>query len=711
MPGRAIVAATLADARPAPGGAPGRLPPRGRSDQGRRGSGGPHGAGPNGNGANGNAAVGDGRKSGNGKSNGHAARAVPSPAPAGRLENVTRVLGRALDVDVLAGAFALLLGAATTLYVGGYSFGEKNQSVYLLGGYRAADPSFLAHDWLLSGTTFFHSTFGVLTHALVRFGALEVGCLVGYLALVFLAHLAWLKLVLRLGGTQVTYLVSLLLFYASARGIAPGACDLFQDGSFQPSTIASVAMLWGIYHWVGGGILASAACLGLAGLFHVNFAVMGCLLFSTLTAWRWLRGEVVGWRTKTHRGRRRADAPPIAPPAPGLARYALGLGIILLMSVPSIVPSALRPPSPAQPMPLSEYVDLFVKLRAPHHFDPLSWSAGTWLSFLWPIPLAALAVLRAPPTPARREASRVFGVTLGVCAVSFVGAGVWFVSEIWIQMFFYRFAIFPKLLTCIGAAYWAGKWTLPARRQPRLATLVVAAGACAMGLVVLNKMDLLPIDTLHKVTRGTRALIFLTGMVLICGCVSAVGDRRLKIPVYAVSLVTVVAQLLASSHWLAYDGWMSPREADYLAVCNWAKDPANTPTDAVFVVPPSEEAFRLRARRAIVVNFKGIPPFTEQLPEWRDRLEDVLDVDDLRALPRGMSPAIEAMRVRYESLPPAHLVDVAKRYGARYVLTARSQKVDPSAVVYQNNSFTVFDAERLALAGSTGAAAQQAGAR
>ena len=156
---------------------------------------------------------------------------------------------------------------------------------------------------------------------------------------------------------------------------------------------------------------------------------------------------------------------------------------------------------------------------------------------------------------------------------------------------------------------------------------------------------------------------------------------------------------------------MSPREADYLAVCNWAKDPANTPTDAVFVVPPSEEAFRLRARRAIVVNFKGLPPFTEQLPEWRDRLEDVLDLDDLRALPRGMSPAIEAIRVRYESLPPAHLVDVAKRYGARYVLTARSQKVDPAAVVYQNNSFTVFDAERVALAGSAGAAAQQAGAR
>src|SRR4051812_40769543 len=65
--------------------------------------------------------------------------------------------GVAARAELLAGAFAVLLGCATTLYVGGYSFGEKNQSVYLLGGLHAADPSFLARDWLLSNTTFFHS--------------------------------------------------------------------------------------------------------------------------------------------------------------------------------------------------------------------------------------------------------------------------------------------------------------------------------------------------------------------------------------------------------------------------------------------------------------------------------------------------------------------------------------------------------------------------
>jgi hypothetical protein len=624
-------------------------------------------------------------------SNGVPADGTSPPTRAGPLSRAD-LLTRHLDGPRLASLFALLLGIATTLYVGGYSFGESNQSVYLLGGMKDAYPTLWTNDWLVSQTTFFHSTFATLTGLLVRAGVLEAGCLVGYLALVFLAHVAWLRMVLRLGGTQVTYLVSLLLFYVSGRGLAPGACDLFQDGSFQPSTIAAVAMLWGMYFRVGGRLFPSATCLGVAGLFHVNFAVMGVGLWCALTAWHGL---------DVARSRRSARLQQAAPArdvhghsASSVRNHLAGLGLIVLLSLPSIIPSALRPHVPGKSLPLSEYVDLFVRLRAPHHFDPLSWPLSTWVSFLWPIPLAILAVRRGTDTPARREASRLFVITLGVVGVSIVGAGIWYVSETWIQMFFYRFAIYPKLLSCIGAAWWAGKWTFAARRQPRLATVVVAGGAIALALVILNTITVLPLDALRESTRGTRALVFLCGMVGICGCVSAIGDRRLSVPVYAACLLTVAAQLVASSRWLAYDGWMSPREADYLAMCQWARDPNHTPTDAVFVVPPSEEAFRLQAQRAIVVNFKGLPPFSEQLPEWRDRLEDVLAVNDLRELPRGMSAAGEAMRSRYESLPTGHLVQVARRYGARFVVLSRSHAVDRQAVVYENQSFKVCDVTR-----------------
>ena len=106
----------------------------------------------------------------------------------------------------------------------------------------------------------------------------------------------------------------------------------------------------------------------------------------------------------------------------------------------------------------------------------------------------------------------------------------------------------------------------------------------------------------------------------------------------------------------------------YLAVCHWARD--NTPIDAVFLVPPQELSFRLHAQRTIVINFKGVPQLRSELPEWRDRLQTVLDLPDLRSLPTPMPRTLQAIADRYESLPPNHLARTARRYDARYLLLA-----------------------------------------
>jgi hypothetical protein len=110
-------------------------------------------------------------------------------------------------------------------------------------------------------------------------------------------------------------------------------------------------------------------------------------------------------------------------------------------------------------------------------------------------------------------------------------------------------------------------------------------------------------------------------------------------------------------------------DADYLAVCDWARE--NTPLDAVFLVPPGESSMRLRAERAIVVNFKAVPQLSGELPEWRDRLRRVLALDDLRALPRGYRQTLRAIDERYGSLPEDELLATARAYGARYVLAPR----------------------------------------
>ena len=40
-------------------------------------------------------------------------------------------------------------------------------------------------------------------------------------------------------------------------------------------------------------------------------------------------------------------------------------------------------------MPLDQFVDIYVRLRHPHHYDPSSWPPWLWLSFLFPLTLAA----------------------------------------------------------------------------------------------------------------------------------------------------------------------------------------------------------------------------------------------------------------------------------------------------------------------------------
>src|SRR5689334_18546360 len=83
----------------------------------------------------------------------------------------------------LSRALAVLLGAAMTLCVRGYQFGESNHAVYLIDALRRTDPSLLRHDWWTQSTLQYHFVFNALTAALMRLGIVEPAFLVGYLAL------------------------------------------------------------------------------------------------------------------------------------------------------------------------------------------------------------------------------------------------------------------------------------------------------------------------------------------------------------------------------------------------------------------------------------------------------------------------------------------------------------------------------------------------
>jgi hypothetical protein len=291
---------------------------------------------------------------------------------------------------------------------------------------------------------------------------------------------------------------------------------------------------------------------------------------------------------------------------------------MLLLSAAQIVPAVHVVLSRSGKLPTDQFVDLFVRLRHPHHFDPTAWHWGVWLAFLAPIPFALLARRSLPADHAAlRRASTLFLLFAAMVAFALVTAGFWFAGETFVQLNLYRFSIYPKLLACVGLA-WMVWETAPARRPYVVAALLLlATGAAALAAA----SGLLAPPTLrHPLGLRVKGLE---------------GD-----------------------------------DPGYRELAAWARD--HTPKDAVFLVPPDEESFRVHARRAIVVNFKGVPQLSGELPAWRDRLCDTLDLDTdgLLALPRPMGRTLEAIRARYESLTSSHHLSVAQKYGARYVVLA-----------------------------------------
>ncbi len=121
-------------------------------------------------------------------------------------------------------------------------------------------------------------------------------------------------------------------------------------------------------------------------------------------------------------------------------------------------------------------------------------------------------------------------------------------------------------------------------------------------------------------------------------------------------------------------------------MCHFARE--HTPVDAVFLVPPNEQLFRYHAQRAIVANFKNVPQLSSEMTEWKTRLETILG-QSLASFPARFDQTHGAIAARYDQLPFSYLKDVARKYGARYLVTAKPQ-VGLQAV-FENGSYHLYD--------------------
>lgn len=602
-----------------------------------------------------------------------------SSASLGVVIDAERPLLRSLRVRILPGAFAIAFGMAMTLCIQGYQFGQSNHTVYLFDAMRHVRPELLKNDWFATRTLQYHAIFGWMTAVLLKAGVLEQAFLAGYLGLTALLHLAWYRLVLRLGGTRFTYLLSVLFYYISAGGTALGMYSFFQDSSFLPSNIANVAMLWGIYFWIAGKRGWSGAWLGLAGAFHLNHALVGIGMWIALNLWLW-KDRVFAWDRAT------------------IVGSALAIGLSLLNILLALRVAAEQTGG----MPLGEFVDLYVRLRHGHHYDPSAWPLALWICFLWSAPLAAIAARRQIACPPVRQTVRVYLLLAALLVVALLGAGIFYVSESLIQMSLYRFTIYLKLFNSIGAAYLIYNAGVLKRSHVRAIVIGIPAIMVA-AIIVLFCTDGFGFSSIRWLggfvwrQRGPIGLAVILSITLaIYELVYALPRKWGQNLLHGGGIaVLVIITAIAWGRWLGVDAISDDDEA-YLQFCAWVRQ--HTPVDAVFLVPPQEQSFRIAAQRAIVINYKGVPQLSGELPEWRRRLEDVLDMKDLRALPRPFEVTLPAIAQRYRALSAEHLASAAQRYGARYIVATRPlEKLTagtPMSVAHENGEYFLYDLKR-----------------
>lgn len=603
------------------------------------------------------------------------------------------VLRRAWDrvrFEVLPGTFAIAFAMTLTLCVRGYQFGGSNHNVYLIDAmHQASGGQLLARDWFTTQTLQYHAVFGILTRQLFRWNIVEPAFLAGQLVCIFLMHLAWFRIVRRLGGTRMTYLLSVLMFYVLGGGVGLGMYEFMQDQAFLPSNIANVAMLWGMYFWISRKPGLAGLWLGVAGLFHLNHALVAIGLWGALNLWRM-------WDTWRSSGQHGMAAVREVVRSSNIRGFVIGTLLVLGISIGNIVVAAMAVWSQTRTLPMDEYVNLYVRLRHPHHYDPSTWPVVIWVTFVLPIPLAVWAAwLRAkeerseisdlksevsdPPSPAYawQQASRIFLLISALLVVALIGAGIFYVSETLVKLSLYRFSIYVKMLSCVGAAYLlynAGVWNRRVVRWALFALPIVLAVAVTL-LFVASRTGYAFIDWLAGFVwrhRGTAGLVIILCTVLaIYELIYAKPWRRWRHDLLHASGIVAMALII----YLAWGRWLGAQvlpddDEQYLQVCRWVQH--NTPVDAVFIVPPQEQSFRLHARRAIVINFKGVPQLNGEIPEWRDRLQAVLDLPDLTVLQRPtFDAALDAIQDRYNDLNGQHLQRVAHLYDADYILVQR----------------------------------------
>ncbi len=606
----------------------------------------------------------------------------------------------------------LVILTILSLFFVGYQYGSNDSAYYLIHIRHRMDPSFLANDWYTSQVWEPHpvflwflskiATWASLPYAFFTLHVLERFCtLLGIYLLSF-------TLFRSLLGAYLSILIIILMNLKY--GWPLGGNDLLYSSTI-PHTLGISIAFYAFMAFFGERRRSAALLLGIATNIHLLIGLNLAFVF-------------FGYWIIDRKGQ--------------FQRNVL-LPFLLYSATASItiVPIAYYQLHTLKASPLStqDYINIIGFFRAPHHYIASSWPPIVLLTFFAYFLFGQFTAMYPPSAGLHRKVKYLVLSFLGLAVLAILFVEI-IPSSIVLKLQFFRLMIFVKLLVSLYIAnfmavglqssekFWQliGIALLFKLRDPIFLALVGFVSSlrewkatknasrlwqaslfifCLAGLVWVQKADML----LKPFSVPTNLLFTISACLLLLWLWNSYGKRMAKtarpfkltlafglLAALFPSLVVVNKMFDEQKFSFSVTGEaLSQRihltlsdDTEWSRLCEWVR--SNTSTSATFIIPLQSEDFRLRAERAVVVDFKSIPMNEAQTLEWWERIRRFLKVD---APPWVKDYDTDFLDTSYVALTSHDFLEIGRLYGATHIITPRRMAL-PFHAIHSSGEYTVY---------------------
>ena len=576
----------------------------------------------------------------------------------------------------------------------GYNFSKENVFNQMPAVMALVDPTLYRQDFYIQEMLQFtpRSYYYYAIALPVKLGlSVPMACFIYFLIAFTGFSLGLYAIGRELGQSKLSAAVLPFLGLAVVDGTV-GFTDLFRRTP-NPSVYAIAIAIWGIYfclrqQWIRGYIFFGVSCL-----LQFLIGVLPGVLFTPALIFYCLSNK----RSKQLLG---------------------AWGVLIVLAAMVYSPMVLTGTTSSDLLGNSEFIWLYGHVRHPHHIIMSTFSVRSWWRFVHFL-LAGLACLYGS-----RQLKPQHKITLGsamVMGCGLLAIGYWFVEVYPIatvaKLQFARTTPFILLMALTAIAVYASEHYR--RGHQALALLLIAApvidnygGVITLVLVVLSLIKPGGETFWQRINQRVNRLAWLNyGLFLIVLTITysfhfalflsfaypflleefPAQVKRLRPAAYVITAVCVlfvglnmsgviVHRSLGPVHRAIKFGPLYDHPVKKLGVS--FRD--RTPTDALVLVPPADRIFRFYSQRSVVVTFKAFPFTDAGIVTWQQRLEAMVGT-----LPANAEDKLNAIFMQRTS---AELVDVAKQFGAGYILTRQEWHPDmPGTLIDQQEDWALWD--------------------